>query len=75
LIKASAEDSEIEAIRGCLVSGNGDNALKHYLPVINELTYIGDLILRGTRIVVPTALRKRVTEIAHEGHQGIVKMK
>ena len=45
------------------------------LPVRNELTYIGHVILRGTRIVVPTSLRKRVTELAHEDHLGIVKMK
>jgi hypothetical protein len=38
LIKASAEDSEIEAIRRCLVSGNWDNGLKHYLPEMSSLT-------------------------------------
>ena len=43
--------------------------------VRNELTYIGQVILRGTRIVIPNILRKRVLELAHEGHQGVVKMK
>ena len=36
--------------------------------VRNELTFIGQIILCGTR-------RQRVVELAHEGHQGIVKMK
>ena len=36
---------------------------------------LGKLVLRGTRIVVPKALRGEVLRLAHEGHQGIVKMK
>ena len=31
------------------------------------------LFFRGNRIVVPDALQKRVIELAHEGHQGLVK--
>ena len=29
--------------------------------------------MRGMRIVIPVSLRRRVLELAHEGHQGIVK--
>ena len=32
-------------------------------------------ILKGTRIVMPTSLQQRVIDLAHEGHQGIVKTK
>ena len=35
----------------------------------------GELLPRGTRIVVTRLLRDRVVRLAHEGHQGIVKMK
>ena len=42
--------------------------------VRNELTFIGQVILCGTRIVIPKVLRSKVLELAHEGHQGIVKM-
>ena len=31
--------------------------------------------MRGTRIVIPQSLRSEVLHLAHEGHQGIVKMK
>ena len=31
--------------------------------------------MRGTRIVVPRALRGEVLRLSHEGHQGIVKIK
>ena len=41
----------------------------------NELSSIGHLVLRGTRIVVPKVLRDHVLDLAHEGHPGIVSMK
>lgn len=40
-----------------------------------ELSAIGKLVLRGTRIVIPKQLRCQVLELAHEGHPEIVAMK
>ena len=34
-----------------------------------------NLILCGSRIVIPTSLQQRAIDIAHEGHQGMVKTK
>ncbi|KAK2559429.1 Uncharacterized protein P5673_018062 [Acropora cervicornis] len=73
--KVSADDEELQVVRGCLASGNWEGAPKSYVCVRNELTFIGHVILRGTRIVIPEKLRQRVLRLAHEGHQGIVKMK
>ena len=73
--KVSAEDEELQVVRGCLVSGNWEGAPKSYACVCNELIFIGHVILRGTQIVIPEKLRQRVLCLAHEGHQGIVKMK
>ena len=72
---ASAEDEELQAVRNCLASGNWEKGPWSLMMVRNELTLIGQLILRGTRIVIPKVLRSRVLEVAYEGHQGIVKMK
>ena len=36
---------------------------------------INGLILRGSRIVLPAVLRRKALNIAHEGHQGLVKTK
>ena len=42
----------------------------------NEFTLTDPcIILRNTRILTPKSLTKRVIELAHEGHQGIVKTK
>ena len=68
--RVSAEDPELQAVRRCLVEDRWNSAPKQYLPVRNELTFIGHVILRGTRIVMPQALRKRVVSLSHEGHQG-----
>ena len=72
---ASAEDEDVQAVRSCLISRNWEKAPKPYVWVRNELTYIDQVILGGTRIVIPNILRKRVLELAYEGHQGVVKMK
>ena len=71
---ASAEDEELQAVRNCLASGNWEKGPRSFMMVRNELTFIGQVILRGT-VVIPKVLRSRVLELAHEGHQGIVKMK
>ena len=34
-----------------------------------------DVVLRGTRIVMPPSLMARAIKLAHEGHQGLVKSK
>ena len=73
--QVSTQDSELQPSRSCLVEGKWDNAPKQYVPVRNELTFIGHVILRGTRIVMLQALRKRVVNLALKGHQGAVKTK
>ena len=49
--------------------------MAHYPNMKNELCTIGKLVMRGTRIVIPQSLRREVLRLAHEGHQGIMKMK
>ena len=46
-----------------------------YVCVKDEFCESGKLVLRGTRIVVPKALRGEVLSLASEGHQGVVKKK
>ena len=59
-------------------SGEVDIAeLKLYSKLKDELT-INDkhnVILRGSRLILPSSIRAKAIEIAHEGHQGLVKTK
>lgn len=43
--------------------------------IVNELSVIGQLVLRGTRIVLPQSLRARALNLAPEGHLGMVGTK
>ena len=53
------------------------NELRSLHNVKDELTINTDfdLVLRNNRIVIPASLRERTVDIAHEGHQGVVKTK
>ena len=72
--KASAGDPEISLVKECVRTGDWSACnVPAYLHVKNELCSYGQLLLRGSRIVIPQVLREHVLKLAHEGHQGIVK--
>lgn len=52
-------------------------ALRQCEHVKSELTvsHKNDIILKGSRIFIPSSLKYRVLQLAHEAHQGITKMK
>ena len=50
-------------------------ATSEYKKVSDELSVHKGIILRGHRIVMPTSLRRRTINLAHIGHQGIIKTK
>ena len=48
----------------------------NFRKVFNELMATADgLILRGESIVLPDSLQARAVSIAHEGHQGLTRVK
>ena len=64
---------KIKDIKDCEVYIKELQALRS---ISGELVTYGDTsLLRNTRIVLPSELRKRAIQIAHEGHQGITKTK
>ena len=46
---------------------------KLYFPMAAEFLVENDLLLRGSRIVIPSPLRGDILSRIHEGHQGITK--
>ena len=73
--EASMDDPELREIRDCVRNQNWEDCEPSYKVIKDELTVYGGLVLRGDRIVIPHSLRKQVLQLAHEGHQGIVKTK
>lgn len=49
--------------------------LKPYFRVREELSVVGDLLLRAERLVVPSSLVAQIVATAHETHQGIGRTK
>ena len=47
------------------------DTLKPYWAVRGELSLHEDLLLYGSRIVIPSALQKQILQKVHQGHQGI----
>jgi hypothetical protein len=52
-----------------------DPTVERYRRFQDELMVCDEVILRGNRIVLPESLHNRAIELAHLGHQGIVKTK
>ena len=52
------------------------NSLHSFANVKDELSVTQDgVMLRDSRIVIPSLLQQKVIDLAHVGHQGIIKMK
>ena len=45
------------------------------MAVKDELLIIGQIVMRGNRIILPEKLWEHVFKLAHEGHQGKVRTK
>ncbi|XP_050337769.1 uncharacterized protein K02A2.6-like [Bactrocera neohumeralis] len=73
--KGSRDEEMIEAMEYIKCDSWPSNTINRYFPFRHELTTVGDIILRGTRVVIPTDLRAKVLELAHEGHPGESAMK
>ena len=51
------------------------SAIRAYYNLRTELSVVGQCLLRGCRVVVPSILRQSLLELAHEGHPGVSRMK
>ena len=77
---ATARDPILNRVRKSMQSGRWDDQdpeLKPYKLCADELTLnqSEDILLKGTRLVIPAELQERATALGHVGHQGIEKTK
>lgn len=75
LVEASKADVEMQLVLERLRQDQRQNLPVDFRVFGNELCEVGDILLRGDRIVVPESLRLRILSIAHEGHLGSSMMK
>ena len=74
--KASLEDPELRAVRELLTSNQVYKMATPYKTIADELCITDhSILLRGTRIVLPTTLREQAITLAHEDHAGMTRCK
>ena len=85
--EATQSDATLKAVAEAIAKGNWHHVVKHRCVDVEEFRLLervkdeltvsasGNLILRGTRLVIPKSLHEHVVNLAHEGHQGLVKTK
>ena len=76
--EAQDEDPLCKQIKKYCMEGWPDkfhlhDAVKPYWVVRGELSVLHRILLKSSRIVVPSAMRLQVLDKVHEGHQGIGK--
>ena len=47
--------------------------IREFMPIFHEITIVENVLLRGTKIIIPSSMRKEMLRRIHEGHQGITK--
>ena len=73
---ASADDPTLHLVRQAVMIGDWSQLSgTTYKAVQDELWLIGQVVMRGNRIVMPESLWKQSILLAHEGHQGMVRTK
>lgn len=75
IIECSRQDTEIQAVKNGLYNNQWDDSTKPFKIFQDELCFYEDILLRGTKIVIPQKLRDQILRSTHEGHPGISAMK
>ena len=69
--QATQIDQQLQVVITALKTGQWHPDIHRFYHSRSELTVTEtNLLLHGTRIVMPQALRSRTLNIAHQGHQG-----
>ena len=80
ILTATNADPELQELKSCINKNLGKKSLPQnlssYGAIFHELISTSDgLLLRAQNLIVPKSFRDRVAELAHIGHQGVVKTK
>ena len=74
----SSKDELFSKISQCLKTNKWpahDKTLSPYFKIRSELSVYGNLLLRGSKLIIPHKLQESVLSILHETHQGIYRSK
>lgn len=73
---ASEKDPTLKMLRQAVMTDDWSQLQGTiYKAVKDELWVTGQVVMRGSRIIIPQSLEKHTIMLAHEGHQGMVRTK
>ena len=74
---ATDTDRTLKAVRAAIRTNQWNvDLVQPFKSIKDELTINSEnVVLRGHRIVIPSALQQRAADLAHDSHQGLVKTK
>lgn len=76
VIEATKRDEELSAVVEAIMTSHWNSPkVKAFAPFQNELSYAYGVVIRGAKLVIPSVLRDRMCQLAHEGHPGQEVMK
>jgi hypothetical protein len=84
IVNCTQKDSDLQTVITAFKTNKWDKSyensvLNTFSKLRYELTLVpvndSEILLHGNRIVIPKDLQMRVIDLAHEGHQGIVRTK
>lgn len=73
--EASESDEELRLVRQALKVKKWPSEIRPYEAQRKKLHFLGPLIFKDERVVLPRALRRRAFDSAHGGHVGVMAMK
>ena len=76
--KETNSDPILVELKNVLKSGqkiDNDSPLKMYKNYVSKMSILHGCIMYANRVLIPMSLRKKVMDLIHEGHPGIVAMK
>lgn len=73
--QATRADSTLQSVISAMESRSWDSVRLKQFVNLKEVSVYNSVVLRSHRIVIPESLRGQPVELAHLGHQGIVKTK
>lgn len=76
VVEATEKDEELQAVKKAVMEETWvSERVKPFAAFRNEISFVNGLIMRGSKLVVPSSLRYRMLVLAHEGHPGQTVMK
>ena len=74
--RESERDPTLQLVRHAITSGDWTKLQgTTYKAIRDELWIMRQLVMRGSKVVMPEELWKQIIQLAHEGHQGMVRTK